>query len=446
MNRLREQLGRYPAWVLVISLATLATLLALRWVGPGLPRQVVMAAGRQGGAYYRYAEALRDELAKQGIEVLVRETAGSENNLQLLRDDDSNVSLALVQGGLGTAADRGRLNSLASLYPEPIWLFHRRAIPLEQLRDLEGRRVSVGEPGSGTRSLSLKLLAENGLIGRDRCLLSVAQWNMNDSVKALLAGQLDACFFVLSADSPVIQRLLLHPDVSLFEFQRRTAYALRHPYLSQIVLPEGGLRLAENEPQRDIGMLAADANLVARRDLHPALVPLMVDAAQLIQKRSRVFATSRTYPTTDGVSFPLHCDARRFFKSGPSLLFRIFPFRVAVWLDRTKVMIIPLMTLLLPLFKTAPPLYRWTIRSRIYRWYGVLHDLHARLASRKIDDLAGAWRAARELEQELMRVRVPLSYMQEYYALQVHLAHVVSLLRDLERQQANTPPPVRRAA
>lgn len=445
MSRLRKHLSRYPVWVLVAAFATLVTVLAYRWVGPGLPQQVVIAAGRQGGAYYRYAEAIRDILAEQGIEVVVRETAGSEQNLTLLRDHDGDVSLALVQGGLGTDADRARLQSLASLYPEPIWLFHRNSIRVEHLTDLEGRRVSVGERGSGTRTLALKLLAENGLVGRDRCLVSVAQWKMDDSANALLEGRLDACFFVQSGHSAVIQRLLVDPEIQLFQFPRPLAYVLRHPYLSQIVLPEGGLRLSQNEPPHDIGMLAADANLVARADLHPALVPLLVDAAQLVQKPSGMFATSRTYPATEGVSFPLHPDSRRFFQSGPSLLFRIFPFRVAVWMDRMKVMIIPLVTLLLPLLKTAPPIYRWTIRFRIYRWYGELHDLHSKITFKESDDLEDEWRAARRLEQELMHVRVPLSYMQEYYALQLHLAHVIERLRDVDRAQASVHQ-VRRAA
>ena len=104
---------------------------------------------------------------------------------------------------------------------------------------------------------------------------------------------------------------------------------------------------------------------------------------------------------------------------------------MAAWVDQMKLMLLPLCTLLIPLIKAAPPLYRWRIRSKIYTWYRVLRRMdQARQESEQsmgpfIDEL-------KQVERELSEISVPLSYMEEFYNLRWHVAFV---LEQLERQQ-----------
>jgi len=98
-------------------------------------------------------------------------------------------------------------------------------------------------------------------------------------------------------------------------------------------------------------------------------VDLLLEAAAKVHGDGRLFAPAGTFPSPDHGDFPLHSDAERHYKHGPPLLQRYLPFWLATWIDRTKVMLLPLLVLLLPLLRTRPPVYRWRIRRRILRCY-----------------------------------------------------------------------------
>lgn len=128
--------------------------------------------------------------------------------------------------------------------------------------------------------------------------------------------------------------------------------------------------------------------------------------------------------------------AQEYYESGPSLLQRHVPFWIASLIDRTKIMLLPLLTLAFPLFKIAPPVYRWRIRSRIYRWYKLLREIDqhadgatAEQRTRNLDTLS-------EMQRELEEISVPLSYMEEFYNLRLH----IDLVRRRLEQDDQSPP------
>src|SRR3546814_8147596 len=74
------------------------------------------------------------------------------------------------------------------------------------------------------------------------------------------------------------------------------------------------------------------------------------------------------FPTGDHVTYPLEPAAERFYERGPPFLQRYLPFSEANLMNRLWVMILPLLTLLYPLFKILPPIYSWRMRARVNRW------------------------------------------------------------------------------
>src|ERR1700720_3169736 len=76
------------------------------------PRVIVIATGAEGGAYYEFGKRYSTELPGANVEVRVVPTAGSVENLALLRDPHSGVSAALIQGGTVTAEDSSDVESL----------------------------------------------------------------------------------------------------------------------------------------------------------------------------------------------------------------------------------------------------------------------------------------------------------------------------------------------
>jgi TRAP-type uncharacterized transport system substrate-binding protein len=112
-----------------VLLAAVLLLLAYLWLDPAPPKHVVLATGVEQGAYSEFGKRYAALLAKHGIKVDLRQTQGAAENLALLRDATSGVDLAFVQGGADAARTGGEqvdteLQSLGSMFYEPVWLFY----------------------------------------------------------------------------------------------------------------------------------------------------------------------------------------------------------------------------------------------------------------------------------------------------------------------------------
>ncbi len=394
--------------------------LALQFVQPAPPDHIRIAAGQPGGAYLHYAERYRDELAKQGIDLQVIETDGTVDNLQRLLREADPVDLALVQGGIASAAQREAVSGLGSLFYEPLWLLSSADAPIRPLNEVGGLRIGVGSRGSGTRALAMNLLALNGVDPDD---LSLDAEPASDSLAALKRGSLDLLFMVAAPDSPLLMEALADPAVAVQPLPRADAYARIDRALSVISVPRGAMSLADDIPPRDVELLAPTANLVARPDIHPALVDLLIQAAAKVHGDGSLLASPGTFPTPLHSDFPLNPDAERHYKDGPPLLQRYLPFWAATWIDRTKVMLLPLLALLLPLMKVLPPVYAWRVRRRILRWYVQLRRIDLETQS----GLLGPARAAElhdqleDIETDAARIDVPLGYTDQLYNLRLHI-------------------------
>jgi hypothetical protein len=93
---------------------------------------------------------------------------------------------------------------------------------------------------------------------------------------------------------------------------------------------------------------------------------------------------------------------------------------------------------MIPLFKLAPPVYRWRIRSRIYRWYALLREIDQTLRSGDEDQLRTFARKLKGMERELEQVSVPLSYMEEFYHLRLHIDLIKRRLAEQQQESVET--------
>ena len=273
----------------------------------------------------------------------------------------------------------------------------------------------------------MALLEDNRLQINPGEVLSVGG---QEAAEALVSGKVDAAFFVASVRSPLVQKLLRQQGIQLMSFDRADAYTRLHRFLSRITLPEGTIDLQENIPPRDTVLLAATANLVAHSDFHPALVGLILQAAEEVHRAGGLFASPGDFPNDRYLDFPLDDGARRFFKHGPPFLQRYLPFWTANLLDRLKIMLIPLLTLMIPLAKIMPPTYRWQVRKKVYRWYRELKSLDfedpEHLSS---EALHTSIQKLDAIEEEVRKVAIPLSYSDELYNLRLHIDLVRGKLR-----------------
>ena len=429
-------------WGLLALIIAAGFVAAYQYVGAPPPEHIRMATGMEAGAYYSFGQRYARLLAADGITLEVIPTAGSVENLELLKRGE--VSLALVQGGCATEADREQLQSLGSLFLEPLWVFTRSEGTLRRLSELKGKRMAVGETGSGTHLLSTRLLAVNGITHANAELVRA---DTPEAVQSLSDGAVDAAMFVASTEAPFIRSLFEWPDIEILDMERTTAYGRLLPFLTPVILSEGVVNLERNIPERDTRLVAAAASLAARGDLNPSLIPALLDAVTRVHEPGGILEQRRQFPSVDYVDLPLNQDAQRYIRNGPSFLYRWLPYRTAVVLDRLKVLVLPFVALLIPLFRIGPPLYQWRIRSRIYRWYAAVREIDTMLLSGTIQEKESIRDRLLALEREVASVSVPLAYAGEQYHLRLHIHLLQEELDRLENRPktdlARPPVPLR---
>jgi TRAP transporter TAXI family solute receptor len=422
-KRERRRLG-----LLVLVLTAAVLWATLQFLEPGAPRRIVLASGSANGVYHRYAKRYVELLAREGLTVQERMSEGATENLELLLDPKAHVDVAFLQGGLADPPRTDGLVMLASLYYEPLWVFYRGSDTLKELKDLHGKRIAVGTPGSGTRTLALQLLALNDVaypsgIGRDNT--DIVPLGGPDAVAALKAGRIDAALFVGGADIPAIQEALRAPAIRLMSLERAAAYSRRLPFISKLTLPAGTVDLATGIPDHDTPMIGTKAMLVARDGLHPAIVNLLLDAAREIHGEQGYFESAGEFPGIARVDLRVSPDADQHKRFGPSLLYRYLPFSAAAFVERAIIVLLPLLFLVVPLVNLLPQVLRWRIRSRIYRWYGELALLERDVETRRgslpiekwLDDLD-------RIEHAVGQIHTPTSFASEAYTLREHVALV----------------------
>jgi len=397
---------------------------AYQFVSPAPPREISISAGNVHGAYYLYAQKYKEELAKENINLTILESSGSRENINRLINQD--VDIALVQGGTAYADEK--LTSLGSLYYEPITLFYKKNLKPHQLNDFAGLKISIGMEGSGTQMLASQLFAINHVNIQNTIFLNLSP---NEALEQLKNGQIDAAFFVSSIHTPIIQKLLKNNNVNLFNFERADAYSQVLPFLSKITLYEGIIDFKNNIPEQEITLLSPTANLVVRDDLHKSLSILLLHAMEIHHGRNDLFSPPEFFPSAELTAYPLSSVAKRYLDVGPPFLMKYLPFWVATFIDRMVVMIVPLLLLMLPLFKVLPPIYRWRIRSKVYRWYKELQAVDDQAYSQRLSNEEFS-RLNKELERitkEVGKLHTPLSNADQLYNLLVHIDLIKNLLK-----------------
>jgi TRAP transporter TAXI family solute receptor len=404
-----------------------AVALTLVLMRPAPPSEITMSTGTGDGTYHALGMQYRDLLARDGVTVRLVPSSGAVENFRRLIDPESDVDVALVQGGVATGQNLERVVSLGSMYYEPLWVFSRGPKRITRLSELKGRMIAVGQPHSGTAVLATRLLQRSGVTQRGATLLELGG---RPAVDLLLSGGIDAVFLMVDARSPLIDQLTRAPGILLMHFEQADAYVREYPYLTRLTVPQGMFDLEHNLPERDLSLLATPANLLVNRDLHPALAYLLLRAARQIQGSPALFRQMRQFPAPTDTEVPLSPEAARFYQSGPPFLQRYLPYWAANFVDRLLVLVLPALALLIPATRLLPALYKWRVRSRIYRWYAKLKEIELELEQRRSqEELQRILARLDDIEEAVNQIDTPLAYSDSLYMFRQHI--------DLVRQRAH---------
>ena len=454
----RRKVRQFIAAAAAIFFGIVAALwLLVTIINPGPAGRIVLATGGAGGAYHDLAQSYVEELARNGVTLELRpDLEGAATMRALLAASGSVAHAGIVKGGMASSL-QGRLaspddrkeheretqslRSIGRLFGEPIWVFYRGPQHVRSLSEFKGKRIVVGSAQSGARLVVNQLLKANGVDASNATLLSD---ELTDDASAIITGKVDVAFVVAAAETAKVQKLLRIPDIFLMNFAADAdAYVNRFPALNKVVLRQGAIEFAPEIPSAEITLLSSAAALVVRTDLHPALAALLTHAVLHHPKTGFdkdgdpiLFYEAGKYPSINDPEYQVSSDARALYRSGElPLLLRTFgplakSLQIRFWLpafihqhgSQTLLLLIPLLSVLLPMTRILPMAYNWSIRRRLLHWYRQLKSLENTISPTGDDGHVSDKLAELDrIDHAVRRIRVPLNFSDQLYDLRGHI-------------------------
>ncbi|MEV6684153.1 TAXI family TRAP transporter solute-binding subunit [Streptomyces sp. NPDC051130] len=318
---------RRALWGLAAVLAVCGLL--VWWLRPfGEPEpsgSLAFSTGVRTGVYHRYGELLEQALATDmpRVKVKLEPSEGSQQNLQRVAAGEADFTIATADAVAKYRLDgkpgAERLRGVARLYDDYVQLVVPAGSPVQSARDLKGKRVAVGQAGSGVRLISDRLLAAADLDpARDITPLSIG---IDTMPAELEAGRIDAFFWSGGLPTSAVRELSERFEIRLVQLgdlvERLQGSGTPSRYYRAAVMPQDAYARARNTSA--VATLAVPNLLVTRDDTSPELTERFtrtvissrdrigheVHAAQLVDLRTAIY--------TDPLA--LHEGAARYYRS-----------------------------------------------------------------------------------------------------------------------------------
>ena len=288
----------------------------------GKTQQIRMVTGGTAGTYYAYGSALGQILGeKTKIPITVQSSGASKVNIQLVSGGEA--ELAMVQNDVmdyawnGTELFNGAktqgFSAMAALYAEHCQVIANPSAGISSIADLKGKRVSVGDAGSGTEFNARQILEAYGISFND---IQKQNLGFGPSADALKDGKLDAFFTVAGAPTPAIIDLATTNNIMLLEVDDAHAAALKkkYPFYAQISIPANSYR-GQAAP---VKVVAIKATFIVSPKLSDDIVynlckALFANKDEISKAHAKGKELDHAY-AVDGVSTPFHPGALKYFK------------------------------------------------------------------------------------------------------------------------------------
>lgn len=424
-NGLTKELFRTIApMILLVSIACVIAYKLIESTAP--PKKIVISLSKQSVNDKVYASIYNAFLQKDGIRLEMRETSGDIENVELLKDESSGVDLAFIQDGVTRSQGAGNLQSLGSLYYEPVWIICRCDTNINHIASFRGKRIAIAKEGEGANLLELKLLQESGLNRHNSRLLTFSN---EAAVDALIADKVDVAILVDSIESATVKRALLQKDLRLVSLDDAEAYSKHFSYLHHLKLAEGAIDIKRNIPPSNVNLISPTVTLVASKDFHPALIYLMMKVITQVHRSEGLLNANNEFPSIKTSETSPSSQALNFYKSGTPFIDKYLPFWAATFVSRALIVVLPILAILIPLIKLIPSIYNWFLKFRLFKYYGELRFLEMQLKEdtgitneylhKKLDDI----------EDRVRNINMPISFSQYIYELRANIQLVRSKLK-----------------
>lgn len=318
---------------LAISLATIMGLSLVACGGGGTDQggndteltnngAYVFATGGTSGTYFPLGGAIaniENTVNKDaGFNVTVNSTGASKENIMLVSKGEADFAIVQndvtdysAKGEVLFDAPVGGVATVASIYPEIVQVVAAADGGINSIADLKGKRVSIGDAGSGVEANALQVLAAYGLSTDD---ISVNRLSFKESGNAFKDGAVDAFFVTAGVPNTAISELAVTRALKLINIDGSEADQLieQYPFYTNITIPKDVYNTAE-----DIQTVGVRAIIVCREDLNENEVYLFTKALyDNLDELATAHAKGKEFKleeANDGVTVALHPGAAKYF-------------------------------------------------------------------------------------------------------------------------------------
>lgn len=327
--------------IIWISMAALIT-----WViiSESPPTQITIEVGPKGGFFYSTAMMLKEKLNEHGVEVTIINSEQTSKIISNVNNSKSKVDIGFIAHGV-KAGQYSNVKSLGSIIMDPLFIFQHNGQSAKSPADFQGLKLGVGPVDTGGRIITDIVLSEYA-ISEDNATYEVL--SLNDMVKALKTGQIDIGFFLQPTNNKIVEQLASSGMFSLVSVENARAIIKKNSSLHHLTINRGAFNLIPEVPSSDIQMVGVPVTVIAKKNLHPAIVTL-VSLALKDKFRDPTLVTSRgAFPSMDYErDLDIDPDADRIYRNGTGFvpfLYRIFNFWIAGLLDKIALVLSFLLT------------------------------------------------------------------------------------------------------
>lgn len=288
---------------------------------------VSIGTGGVTGVYYpaggSICRMLNKDRKEHGIRCSVESTGGSGYNVNSIRAGElefgvaqSDVQAAAIQGtGQFEGNPFPELRSVFSLHPEPIHLMARADSGIKSFDDLKGKRVNIGNPGSGNRSMMELLMAEKGWTTADFAF--AAELKSSEMSQALCDDKFDVTIFVAGLPNGSAQEATTTCDVRMIPLTDEASLNVqqKHSEFSQAIIP-GGMYTGNPD---DVVTFGPKATIVTSANVSDEVVYQMTKAVfenfESFQRLHPAFAPLQKLEMVhSSLVAPLHPGAEKYYR------------------------------------------------------------------------------------------------------------------------------------
>lgn len=315
--------------ITTLAFATLA-LIGIQTTPVAAQTQTFVSIGTGGvtGVYYPTGGAIcrlvNKDRKKHGIRCSVESTGGSVYNLNTIRGGELDLGVAQsdwqyhAYKGTSKFANAGpfrNLRAVFSVHPEPFTLIVRANSGIRSFKDIRGKRVNVGNPGSGQRATMEVVMKAFGIKMRDLALAT--EYKGAEMGKQLCDGNIDAMIYTIGHPAAAIKEATTTCDARLISVTGRPIDRLvrKNSFYRTATVPGGMYRGNPNDTKTfGVGATFVTSTAVSE-DVVYQIVKAVFDNFADFKKLHPAFANLKeSEMISDGLSAPLHPGAARYYR------------------------------------------------------------------------------------------------------------------------------------